>query len=299
MKTKFILTNLLLANFLTFADLLIAENVPSIPADQVSIQTPKYVPEKDLAYQLGTYTYDVSWSGISAAEADFAVDKIGNEYQLSAVAKTLRPVSFFYRLLYSAKGILNAVTFQPIETSIDHRENSRIKLTKMKFLPDGKIEAHRENQTKGKESTEDLNFNPENFTIDPFSAAFLARSIKWEKGKEAKFDTFNGKSRYLIKYIADKRDVLKVNGVDRNVWVVKPYVDKLTQPGSKKKLREAWIYVTDDAAREVLLIKSEVFIGTVKTQLIGFKPKVETQNNSPLVFAKINNEDPYKVDIRG
>ena len=59
---------------------------------------------------------------------------------------------------------------------------------------------------------------------------------------------------------------MKVNGVDTPVWEIKPHVTKLTASKQNGKLRDATIYVTADSKREILQLKSEVFIGNVLYQ---------------------------------
>jgi hypothetical protein len=49
--------------------------------------------------------------------------------------------------------------------------------------------------------------------------------------------------------------------------VIGPKVVNLVNPAQGKKLREARIFVTNDAARDIVLIESDVFIGTVKTRM--------------------------------
>lgn len=239
-----------------------------ISPDQVEVTTPIYKPDKDNFHpRIGAYSYTVRWQGIPAATVESTVDYDGIHYYVNVMAKTYSGIDIFYKLRFNAKGIISAQDFQPIQANIDHRENSRHKQVELDFLDNGEIRAIR-NQ-KGK-PTETLQFNPNNFTLDPFSAAFLARSLNWQEGETKSFDTFNGRSRYLISLTAKEKIQMKVNGVVTDVWVITPTVSNLTSPSANKKLREAKIYVTADSKRDILMIKSSVFIGTVTTKLDSF-----------------------------
>jgi len=251
-----------------------AEDV--LPQD-VHVVTPAYKPEfKDFEPSLGTYVYDVSWQGIPAAEVQLQVEEDeGKYYRITTFAKTYSGIDLFYKLRYRAEGLIASSNLLPLHTVIDHRENSKVKNIQITFK-DGDISSVRSQVGKATEVTK---FHSDNLTLDPFSAAFLARSLEWKKGDIKEFDTFNGKTRYLISLTATDLIKLKVNGSERDVWVIVPTVKRLTGDLSKKsdKLREAKIYVTADKAREVLKIKSEVFVGSVTTQLESFTPS----NNLP------------------
>lgn len=246
----------------------VPSKVPTM--EEVVVSTPVYQPSTEaFRPQLGTYTYEVSWQGIPAAEGTIALEQEGLYLKLKATARTYSAIDFFYRLRYLAEGMVSLVDFTPVSTSMTLRENSKEKLTTIRFHPDGTIEGQRE--TVGKNITP-FKFNPNNFTLDPFSAAMIARALPWEVGKSFVFDAFNGKSRYLLTLKADAKETIEVNRVERPVWLIKPTVENLVNPAQSKKLREARIYLTADDSREVLKIESEVFVGTVRTKLVSFSP---------------------------
>jgi len=91
-------------------------------------------------------------------------------------------------------------------------------------------------------------------------------------GDVKEFDTFNGKSRYLIKLKAAEIVKMKVNNEEKDVFVIEPTVVNLTNQEQSKKLRKAKIYLTADKNREILKIVSSVFIGSVTTELVSYAP---------------------------
>lgn len=249
-----------------------------LTADKVVISTPAYEPvDGEFEPSLGTYTYDVSWQGIPAAEAVVTVEHDGPIYRITARARTYSGIDIFYKLRYQAVGEISSTTYRPHKTSIVQKENSKEKFTDIAFEEDGDIRSTR--GEKGKTPIE-MEFNPQNCTLDPMSAAFLARSLDWRLNETKSFDTFNGKSRYLIQLTAKEKIIMKVNGEDRPVWVIEPAVRNLVNQAQSKKLRSAQIYVTADKAREILQIKSKVFIGTVTTALESFTPPASSPSQT-------------------
>ncbi len=280
MKLYFKLISVLLLATVAFAE-------QPIPPEQVKISTPRYKPIfGEFEPELGSYRYSVSWQGIPAADVEVSVERDGDYYKIGAFAKTYSAIDLFYKLRYKAEGVISAENLHPVKTSIDYRENRRVKLVNIDFLEGGDIHATREHVGKSKE---EFRFNPDNFTLDPFSAAFLARSLDWQKGVSKYFDTFNGKSRYLITLTAEDQKQMWVNGELKDVWVIVPKIKNFSSPGQVKKLREAKIYVTADSKREILQIVSEVFIGSVKTRLRTFTPVNEPNRVAKVIFGERKN----------
>lgn len=264
--SKYILLLILLCSFLP--GVLIAEKQIEEP-ETVKIITPVYQP--DFSPALGTYTYTISWQGIPAAKVQVGVEREGLSYKIWTKLKTYSAIDLFYKLRYSADAKLSVVDFAPIQSVYRAQENSRIKEAELTFM-NGEIHAIR--RSKGRDP-EYKRFSTHNFTLDPFSAGFIARGIDWEVGKTNVFDAYNGKSRYLISLTATDKRILKVNGIERSVWVIEPRVEKIGDTG-KSKLRQAKIYLTDDSFREILEIESEVFVGSVRTALEKFQPSTQS-----------------------
>ncbi len=236
----------------------------------------------------GTYEYSVSWQGIPAASCAVTVGEAEGNYVVDASARTYSGIDLLYKLRYRVTGTLTASNFSPIKLAIDHRENSRHKTINVAFdRESGEISAERlfgPNQSEKK----NLAFTPHNLTLDPVTAVFLARGLDWEVGDSKHFDVFNGKSRYYITLSAVERTSIEYKGEQRRVLVITPRVRNLTTTKPVAKLREAFIYVTDDEHRDVLRIVSSVFIGSVTTELESFTPS--EQRDTPLRMASANQD---------
>lgn len=268
-------TQFLSLAILTFVTSALAEAPKYRPASEVKVSTPRYQPEKGAYnFQYGTYEYDVSWEGIPAATASISMTPDGNKFRMKAEAKTAKGIDIFYKLRYRAEGLLGE-SFEPVHTLINHKENSKERITEITF-DDKTGEIHSTRTRKGK-GTEVETFNPENDTLDPFASAMLARSLPWKVGQSRTFDTFNGKTRYLITLTCEDEKEMVINGQNRLVSIVVPEVKNLNDETKNKKLRRAEIYVTSDPARELLQIKSQVFIGNVYVRLKSFTPYQQPQ----------------------
>jgi hypothetical protein len=179
---------------------------------------------------------------------------------------------------------------------INHDENARHKNIDMRFMESGnKITAVR---SKGPQDPDKkfVSFDPDNMTLDPIGAAFLARALPWEVGQSRDLDVFNGKSRYFITLSAVEKTSIMYQGEMRKVIVITPRVRNLSTTKPRSKLREAFIYITDDDQHEVLKIVSSVFIGSVTTELDSFVPA--SGGRPPLVMAQAANSDEARAQMR-
>lgn len=242
-----------------------------ISPELVDVKTAVIKPEMpDFEPTLGTYNYTVSWEGIPAADLTATVDQVGDHIRLTASAKTYSGIDIIYKLRYKAEGLITTTDFRPVKSTFEQTENSRHKFTEIKFEPNGKVDAVRVDFKKDEIKT--LSFDPENYMLDPFAASFLARSVNWEQGVTRQFDTFNGKSRYLISLTAVEKTKIEYNDEEREVWVISPTVVNLSVPEQTAKLRKAQIYVTADKARDIVKIVSSVYIGSIYTELDSIQP---------------------------
>jgi hypothetical protein len=263
-----------------------------ISPELVKVTTPTYKAAFDLFHpRFGTYEYTVSWEGIPAASCSLTFKQEKDHYIVETAARTYSGVDLLYKLRYNATGVLSKEDLTSIKLMIDHRENSRHKHIAIDFLPEaGRISAVRGKGEDDPHKTT-VSFVPHNFTLDPMAAAFIARALPWQTGETKTFDVFNGKSRYYIQLTAVRRETISHNGEEKKTIVITPQVRNLTTTKPVSKLREAFIYVTDDPQREVLKIVSSVFIGSVTTYLDSFTPLTTESESSARVAQAARSED--------
>jgi hypothetical protein len=252
----------LLAHSLVFAEY--------ISPGSVKIETEHYE-LKPLELDQGTYYYDFAWQGIPVGEGKIRVDS-GSSRALTRVqasAKTAEFIDIFYKLRHQSESTFDASSFNPRRFTSWQRENSREKSTEVLFLPGGSIRAE---ITKNGKEKEPLEFTSKNLTLDPITAAFMARSLPIEVGRTFDFDVFNGKHRYLITFLVQGLETLEIGKNRFKVFKVVPSVQKLTDTEGEKRLESATLWITADESRQVLKLESKVLVGRVRAELRGFEP---------------------------
>jgi hypothetical protein len=204
------------------------------------------------------------------ASASIAIKDNANVTTIETNAKSAKLIDLLYQLRYLAKGEFDRRALNPITTHIDHRENSKQRLTDITFLSDGLINSVIEKVNKGEQSTH--SFKSENQTFDPFSSAVMAQSLAWEVDQSRKFDVFDGKNRYVITLKCVKKDTRFILGKETPVLIFEPKVFDKNNNTKAAKLRKATITFTDDEFRDLVEIDSEVFIGSIKASLSSYSP---------------------------
>ena len=273
-----------------------------IEPGKVSISTVAYKPGT-VPIPDGAYRYRVSWQGISVAQAVITVTHFDNEFgqhllSVVAEARSARSIRWLYDLVHRTETILDAETFRPVMLLSEQKENSREMITQVVFRPDHTIKSYR--WRKGRDSST-YEFKSENLTLDPISAAFLARTQPAEIGHALSFDVYNGKHRYLISMTPKDRKRIKLrSGVEREVFRVVPAVQRLTDSKGEDRLKSATVFVAADGTQEPLRLESKVFIGKVVAELESFEPaatKTRAVTDSPVAtsVAVGNVTKPLKI----
>lgn len=262
----------------------------NIPPDQVKIATPEYSPElSEFTPKLGRYVYRVSWQGIPAGTVDLDLKRNGDDYQITASARSAKAIDYVYKLRYRTEAVISAQTLMPKRSVAVTNENARKKKIELEFFKNGEIQSVYINHHGKRKS---IKFDPGNFTLDPFSTAFLALSMDWKVGDQRQFDTYNGRNRYLIELTAFDQVDLTLNGMVRKAIVISPNITKLTEEETKK-LRNARIYISMDNSREILKISSDLFFGTVDTDMVSFVPeKAKISGGGPGSGTSTNISEP-------
>ena len=256
-------------------------NAEYIMPGDVSVSTVAYKP-KHTDFNRGNYSYKVSWQGIPVATAEISVNDpdVDGIWKVNAGAKTNDWISTFYTLSFKSESTFSKNNFRPLQFISNQTENSKKKVKQVSFDQDGTITTQAYKNGKKEET---LSFRSDNKTLDPISAAFLARSLDIKVGSKKSFDVFNGKNRYLITFNVEGREKLKV-GKNRELdcFTVIPEVVKLTDTEGEKRLKSAKIWITADDKRDIIKIESSVLVGKVKAEFVKFTPDPLTLvRNSP------------------
>ncbi len=241
------------------------------PSD-VEVRTERYQPENS-DFSIGTYHYKVAWQGVSVGNAEIDVQSSSRDsrphYHVRATAKTGKVISLFYRMRHISESLFEAESMKPVKFVSVQKERRKEKVREVTFENDGRIVSKRSRDGEYRDSIE---FQSDNLTLDPISAAFVARGLPMDLGTTAEFDVFNGKHRYLISFLVEERKVIEVGDRSYDAYRVVPSVKKLTDTEGEKRLKSADIWITADEARDVVLVESKVLVGSVTASLEKFEP---------------------------
>jgi len=245
-----------------------------IPPEQVEIKTEEYKPTLPETGNL-SFSYEIAWQGLVVADALVHVEDCFSEdkkryVKMSADARSNSFVALFYKLQHRSEGTFEVSPFRPISYTYTQKENSKSTQRAIHFLSSGTIKYEsRRNQNKPTQGQ----FNPNNNTLDPLSAAYLARSLPMDLGKTIAVDVFNGKHRFLISFKVEALETVLIMGKQMNAYRVTPTVNRLSDSSPEKRLKQASIWISADSRRTLLKLKSEVWIGSISATLVGIEKK--------------------------
>ena len=225
--------------------------------------------------RLGTYLYVAKWGQAKAFEATLTVQKIDNIYRILVDSRTTGVIDFIFKLRYRGEGHLSADDLAPLKTVTVERQRKKSKQTQISYLDDGGIEVveTRKKKKKKKPETKTRSVNPEKQVLEPFSAAFIARKFNWEVGETQQFEVFTGKREYLVTLFCQEKTIVEESGTKTAAWVIRPAVKNLSQPEKKSKITKTKIYISADANKDLLKLKSETKAGTVVLKMKKFIPQ--------------------------
>ena len=234
--------------------------------------------DPEFAPPLGTYHYKVTWQRAGIAKAKINVSRKNGIYKIRIRAKTLNILDKIFRLRYTGEGQISAENLAPVLMHMEHRTGSSHRQTHVEFRDDGTIESVRVRTKEGKKpKTKKRVIESDNFTIDPFSAMFMARSLEWEIGESESFQVFTGKYRYEVTLNCQGKAHINALGKQRDVWVITGTVRNMDKPKRKSKMGQSTILLSADKAKEVMLIKSKTKYGKVTAAFMKFEPMQVTE----------------------
>ncbi|HNY64627.1 MAG TPA: DUF3108 domain-containing protein [Deltaproteobacteria bacterium] len=233
--------------------------------------------DPDFRPRLGTYYYCFEFKGMSIGSACIDIQREGDLYRMQVSARTTEKIDYVYKIRYQGQSLTDMDPLSPRETRISQKVKSKEKDIVIRFQGDGSIHTSEKVVRKGGPEDDELRrINPGRFTVDPFSATYLARGYEWKTGSEQTFDVYTGKSRYELKLKCIDRVLVDVQGSRRDAWVIVPSAraldpDKKPQDG-KKKPADVKIYLSADDRRDVLKVEASHTMGTFLVSLDRFEP---------------------------
>src|ERR1700687_519361 len=220
----------------------------------------------------GQLDYRLSWNGIPAASATVNVsrDETGHapHYRVEAAVRTSWLVDWLWRVGGRVASGFTARAMAPPGVRDDREVNDEHSVTNVAF--DATI-AHATGTYDHRGQTKVVDIS-EPGVVDPITAIFRALSEPVHIGDTLRYEVFTGEARYRVEFTITGEEGVTVAAGTFKAWKIEPHVWKLGA-GADKRLRRATIWVSQEPARTLLRIRSEVFIGAVNCDLQRVAPQ--------------------------
>jgi hypothetical protein len=215
--------------------------------------------------------YRVAWNGIPAAAATVAITPgvlAGHDsVVVEASARTNAFVDLFWTFRGTARATLFADSLTPLHFVYERQMAGKPYLTWVDFAAHGARSVYITGTRRRELALADGD------VIDPITAVFRARLSGAKPGDTLRYDVWTGEARYRVALAVSGPEPLDVPAGRFTALRVVPELWRVgATPELDTRLRGATIWVADDAARTLLRIRSEVFIGAVTLDLVQVEP---------------------------
>lgn len=235
------------------------------------------------APEIGSYSYDIRWQGLTAGKARIVTVHTNGHYLIATTANT----DNLARHLLTAR-YFGMARVAPDLHARDVVENRTIRkrqvVTYSRFDDDDAIEiVQAKARPKRSVKIRELRLEEGGAAIDPFTAVLRARAVPWEKGRQVAYVLLVGDDRYRLTLTCRGGTRIKVEGKRHPVWHLRPKLELYAEPGSAapedaedragtiKAVSKADIYIARDARQQILRIETDSLLGTFDVVLTGFR----------------------------
>lgn len=209
------------------------------------------------------------WNDLPAAEMTMHVNQVEKDgrtfYHYTGLARTLPHVEWIYPLTDKVEAILSADGYEPAYYALSQDEKGK-KTSTVVVHEDGMLKGLRRDHLNKQFNT----VVTREADYDPVTVAYLARSIDLEVGKAYTYKVFDGRYQYLLTLAVEKREVIRIKAGTFKAFRIHPTIVNLSRPDKERKVKHAYLWVSDDAYRVPLRLESEVFFGKVYGELVAF-----------------------------
>lgn len=215
--------------------------------------------------------YRIAWNGIPAAGATVRItpgERAGREsLVVEAQARTNRFVDLFWTFRGTARATLLADGMTPLQFVYDREMAGTPYLTEIDFAPDGARSVFIKGSRRRELAVDEAG------VVDPITAVFRARLSGAQPGDVLRYEVWTGESRYRVQLTVGGPESIEVPAGRFTALRVEPEIWKIgREPTRDTRLRNATVWVADDALRTLLRIRSEIFIGAITLDLTELEP---------------------------
>lgn len=192
-------------------------------------------------------------AGYARLEVESCEGPGGELYRITSVARSNALVSLFFEVDDRVTAEIDAVTYQTRRFEKDLREGPFEKHVVFTCDPEGVVRS-------GEKC-----LSPMPGTRDVLSALYYVRGLDLEVGQELEIDTFEGGKIYraCVKVIGEERVMTPAGSFD--CLVIEPEVEE----GIFGKAGRLVVWVTNDALKIPVLVKSKVSVGSFVAELVS------------------------------
>jgi hypothetical protein len=192
-------------------------------------------------------------AGHAVLEVSGSQTERGDIFRITSVARSNMVISAFFKVEDVVVSEVDAVTFEPRYFEKRLREGPFRRDERATYEPGGVV------RTRG-----------ETYEVDPgtrdiLSALYYVRGQDLRVGQDIVVKTFEGGRNYDARVRVLRRETLRTDGHEYDCLVVEPEI----REGAFAKTGKLHIWLTDDALKIPVLMKSKVKIGSFVARLVN------------------------------
>lgn len=235
----------------------------------------------DLPFRAGEkMTFQVKWSFIVAGEATIEllpISRINDKdaYHFLFTARTSEFVDIFYKV----RDRIESFTDINMTHSLFYLKIHEAKYQKNSTV-DFDWDKEQARYSRMGESNRRAPISILPGTFDPLSVFFAFRLNDIDKNNEISLPVTDGKKMVMGKVNVIKKEVIKVNGIEYDTFLVEPELGEIGGVFEKSKNAKLQIWVTADNRRIPVRIKSKVVVGSFVAELTSYSDGTVSENNS-------------------
>lgn len=211
--------------------------------------------------------YDMTWTGIKAGTATQEIIDEGDSIRIVSIARSADWISVFFPVEDRVESLLPKVP--PPQLGLPH--NFRMKVREGKHRRDKEIifdhdkgKARYIDHLNGEKVELEIGKN----TYDPYSSFYYVRTLPLQVGKSVFVSILDNKQLWNVEIQVLKKEKLDTILGEVNTILIKPL---MKSEGIFQRKGEIYIWLTDDARRIPVKMKTKVTIGSVTATLVGGK----------------------------
>jgi hypothetical protein len=210
--------------------------------------------------------YDLKWVGIKAGTATLEIVDEEDVIRIISTARSAKWLSVFYTVRdriesKMARGRSKLFVGLPTNYRVKVREG-RHRRDKEVIFDHGNLKAVYKDYRKGTERQISIGSH----TFDPLSSFYYIRTLNIEVGKSIYVDIFDSKKMWNVEVQVLRKEKIKTKLGEFNTIVIKPL---MKSEGIFSRKGDMYIWLTDDAKRVPVMVKTKVKVGSITATLTG------------------------------